>query len=91
MKIVDLIKRDMVVPALVATDKRGILEELAMYMAGNLGVRAALNLDGGGSATLVAKDAENAFHVINSPMDGYMQPARGGSRELYSAIVFTQL
>ncbi len=32
MKIVDLIKRDMVVPALVATEKRGILEELAQYM-----------------------------------------------------------
>src|SRR5215207_1998706 len=34
MKIVDLIKRDMVVPELRATDKRGILEELAAYMAG---------------------------------------------------------
>ena len=34
MKIVDLIRRDMVVPALQATDKRGILEELAHYMAG---------------------------------------------------------
>jgi len=34
MKIVDLIKRDMVVPALVATEKRAILEELAAYMAG---------------------------------------------------------
>jgi len=34
MKIVDLIKRDMVVPALQATDKRAILEELATYMAG---------------------------------------------------------
>lgn len=34
MKIVDLIKRDMVVPALVATEKRDILEELAHYMAG---------------------------------------------------------
>jgi len=33
MKIVDLIRRDMVVPALQATDKRGILEELAYYMA----------------------------------------------------------
>ena len=33
MKIVDLIRRDMVVPALAATDKRGILEELATYMA----------------------------------------------------------
>jgi len=35
MKIVDLIKRDMVVPALQATDKRGILEELAAFMAEN--------------------------------------------------------
>ena len=34
MKIVDLIKREMVVPALQATDKRGILEELAGYMSG---------------------------------------------------------
>jgi PTS system nitrogen regulatory IIA component len=34
MKIVDLIKRDMVVPALLATEKRAILEELAHYMAG---------------------------------------------------------
>jgi PTS system nitrogen regulatory IIA component len=33
MKIVDLIKRDMVVPALQATEKRAILEELAGYMA----------------------------------------------------------
>ncbi|MFN0251251.1 MAG: PTS sugar transporter subunit IIA [Kofleriaceae bacterium] len=35
MKIVDLIKRDMVVPALNATDKRGILDELAAYMSGH--------------------------------------------------------
>ncbi|HEY4056051.1 MAG TPA: PTS sugar transporter subunit IIA [Kofleriaceae bacterium] len=35
MKIVDLIKRDMVVPALQATEKRGILEELAHYMSGH--------------------------------------------------------
>ena len=35
MKIVDLIRRDMVVPALQATEKRGILEELAHYMAGH--------------------------------------------------------
>jgi PTS system nitrogen regulatory IIA component len=34
MKIVDLIRRDMVVPALQATEKRAILEELASYMAG---------------------------------------------------------
>jgi nitrogen PTS system EIIA component len=33
MKIVDLIQREMIVPALVATDKRGILEELAKHIA----------------------------------------------------------
>jgi nitrogen PTS system EIIA component len=33
MKIVDLIRPDMIVPSLVATDKRGILEELASHMA----------------------------------------------------------
>src|SRR5215467_14907698 len=33
MKIVDLIKRDMVVPALKATEKKAILEELAKFMA----------------------------------------------------------
>jgi nitrogen PTS system EIIA component len=33
MKIVDLIRREMVVPALVAKDQRGILEELAAHVA----------------------------------------------------------
>lgn len=33
MKIVDLIGRDMIVPALVATEKRAILEELAAHIA----------------------------------------------------------
>jgi hypothetical protein len=46
--------------------------------------------DVGGSATLAAKDPEGAFHVINNPMDGHNVPTPGGSRELYSAIVFTQ-
>src|SRR5258706_11263561 len=36
MKIVDLIQREMIVPALVATDKRGILEELARHVAGRM-------------------------------------------------------
>jgi Phosphodiester glycosidase len=67
------------------------LIELAEYMTERLGVVAALNLDGGGSATLAARDPEGAFHVINNPMDGYMQPTPGGSRELYSALVFAQV
>jgi hypothetical protein len=65
--------------------------ELADFMTERLGVTAALNLDGGGSATLAARDPEGAFHVINNPMDSHNVPTPGGSRELYSAIVFTQL
>jgi hypothetical protein len=66
------------------------LTELADFMTERLGVTAALNLDGGGSATLAARDPEGAFHVINNPMDGHNLPTPGGSRQLYSAIVFTQ-
>jgi Phosphodiester glycosidase len=73
------------------TDVGMTLTELAAFMAGRLGVVAALNLDGGGSATLVARDPRGAFHVVNSPMDDYKQPPPGGSRELYSAIVFTEV
>ena len=67
------------------------LTELAAYMTERLGVAAALNLDGGGSATLVARDAADAFQVINRPMDDYMRPTPGGSRPVYSAIVFTRV
>jgi nitrogen PTS system EIIA component len=34
MKIVELIRREMIVPQLVARDKRGILDELAAHIAG---------------------------------------------------------
>jgi exopolysaccharide biosynthesis protein len=64
------------------------LHELGTYMLERLGVVAALNLDGGGSATLVTKDSEDEYRVVNSPMDGYMQPTPGGSREVYSAVIF---
>jgi exopolysaccharide biosynthesis protein len=67
------------------------LTELAAYMTGNLGVVAALNLDGGGSATLAVRNSEGTFRVMNNPMDGYMRPTPGGSRELYSAIVFANV
>lgn len=67
------------------------LTELATYLTERLGILAALNLDGGGSATLATRDAEGAFHVVNSPMDGYLLPTPGGSRELYSAIVFARV
>jgi len=73
------------------TDVGMTLTELAAYMTGNLGVVAALNLDGGGSATLAVRNSEGTFRVMNNPMDGYMRPTPGGSRELYSAIVFANV
>lgn len=45
-------------------------EELAAIMA-DLGVVQAMNLDGGGSSTMVAKlPGETAYRVMNSPSDG---------------------
>jgi uncharacterized protein YigE (DUF2233 family) len=67
------------------------LHELGTYMLERLGVVAALNLDGGGSATLVTKDSGDEYRVVNSPMDGYMQPTPGGSREVYSAVIFRKV
>jgi uncharacterized protein YigE (DUF2233 family) len=79
-----------VVDGRTGSDAGMTLPELATYMTERLGVLAALNLDGGGSATLAARDPEGAFHVVNSPMDGFERPTPGGSRELYSAIVFSR-
>jgi len=67
------------------------LHELGTYMLERLGVVAALNLDGGGSATLVTRDSGDEYRVVNSPMDGYMQPTPGGSREVYSAVIFRKV
>jgi hypothetical protein len=80
-----------VVDGRTATDVGMTLTELAEFMTRRLGVVAALNLDGGGSATLVTRDPKGALHVINSPMDDYMRPTPGGSRELYSAIAFIKV
>jgi uncharacterized protein YigE (DUF2233 family) len=86
----DMYVYSVVVDGRTDSDAGMTLTELAAYMTDDLGVTAALNLDGGGSATLVARGAAGAFHVVNDPMDGYMQPSPGGSRKLYSAIVFSR-
>jgi len=53
MKIVDLIQREMIVPALAATDKRGILEELATHVASRI-----TKIDGGHlSRVLIDREA----------------------------------
>ena len=65
------------------------LTELGTYMTERLGVMAALNLDGGGSATLVTKDP-GASTTSSTARWTARSLTPGGSRELYSAIVFTQ-
>ena len=50
MKIVDLIRRDMIVPALVATDKAGIVQELAAHVAAH-----QPGIDGAGLGRILAE------------------------------------
>jgi hypothetical protein len=52
-------------------DSRGMtMVELANQMI-DLGADEALNLDGGGSTTMVAKKADGSTGVVNSPSDGF--------------------
>jgi hypothetical protein len=65
-----------------AQDEAGLtLDELAATMAG-LGARAALNLDGGGSASLVC-----AGRLRNTPREAHELPVPGG-RAIATALVF---
>ncbi|MGI5212255.1 phosphodiester glycosidase family protein [Plantactinospora sp. CA-290183] len=61
------------------TDSRGVtLTELGRMMA-ELGAHHALNLDGGGSATLLAREpGQPAVRVENSPSDGAERPVPNG-------------
>jgi hypothetical protein len=47
------------------------VQELARLMA-SLGAEYAMNLDGGGSSTLVMRDARGHTRVLNSPIDNYI-------------------
>ncbi|GIG89376.1 phosphodiester glycosidase family protein [Plantactinospora endophytica] len=60
-------------------DSRGVtLTELGRMMA-QLGAHDALNLDGGGSSTLLAREpGQSAVRVENSPSDGSERPVPNG-------------
>lgn len=67
-----------------ADDEAGLtLEELAATMV-RLGAREALNLDGGGSTSLVC-----AGRLRNSPREAHQVAVRGG-REIATALVFAR-
>ena len=50
-----------------------------------LGAEDALNLDGGGSSILVARQADGALGVLNSPSDGHPRPVANGLQVTYDA------
>jgi hypothetical protein len=56
--------------------------ELANLMA-SLGADDALNLDGGGSSTMIAPDATGVVGVRNSPSDGFERHVANGLEVLY--------
>jgi hypothetical protein len=74
----------------VAVDGRGrhdaglTLEELAAFMA-SLGCHTAMNLDGGGSTTLIS-----GGRLKNRPRKNYEEPEPGG-RPVSTALVFTSI
>ena len=59
------------------------LVELARLMR-SLGAEDALNLDGGGSSTLVARDEDGDRRVLNSPSDGSQRSVADGIGVHYS-------
>ncbi len=62
---------------------RGLtMVELAERMVA-LGADDALNLDGGGSSTMVARGADRGVGVINSPSDGAERPVPNGLELVY--------
>ncbi|HET9997629.1 MAG TPA: phosphodiester glycosidase family protein, partial [Nocardioides sp.] len=63
---------------------RGLtMVELANLMT-TLGAEDALNLDGGGSSTLVARDLNGVVGVRNSPSDGFERHVANGLAVTYT-------
>ncbi|MBB3041413.1 phosphodiester glycosidase family protein [Nocardioides soli] len=58
--------------------------ELANLMI-DLGADEALNLDGGGSSTMIARDATGANQVLNKPSDGFQRWVANGLQVTYKA------
>jgi hypothetical protein len=59
------------------------MKELAKLFQ-RLGAEDALNLDGGGSSILVARQADGSLAVLNSPSDGHPRPVANGLEVTYA-------
>ncbi len=60
------------------------MKELAKLFQ-RLGAEDALNLDGGGSSIMVARQADGSLAVLNSPSDGHPRPVANGLEVTYDA------
>ena len=58
------------------------MKELAKLFK-RLGAEDALNLDGGGSSTMVARQADGSLAVLNSPSDGHPRAVANGVEVTY--------
>jgi hypothetical protein len=61
------------------------MKELAKLFQ-RLGAEDALNLDGGGSSIMVARQADGSLAVLNSPSDGHPRPVSNGLEVTYDAV-----
>jgi hypothetical protein len=60
------------------------MKELAKLFE-RLGAEDALNLDGGGSSIMVARQSDGSLAVLNSPSDGHPRPVANGLEVTYDA------
>ena len=66
---------------------RGLtMKELAKLFQ-RLGVEDALNLDGGGSSIMLARQVDGSLAVLNSPSDGHPRPVANGLEITYDAVL----
>ena len=65
---------------------RGLtMKELAKLFQ-RLGAEDALNLDGGGSSIMVARQVDGSLAVLNSPSDGHPRPVANGLEVTYDVV-----
>jgi hypothetical protein len=74
----------LVVDGRQAVSRGATMKELAELFQ-RLGAEDALNLDGGGSSIMVARQANGSLAVLNSPSDGHPRPVANGLEVTYDA------
>lgn len=74
----------LVVDGRQAVSRGATMKELGKLFQ-RLGAEDALNLDGGGSSIMLARQADGSLAVLNSPSDGHPRPVANGLEVTYDA------